>query len=52
MIKAKDKKSKAKPLKMYNFGAKMTGFIDLYDDPVKIMKMLKPRHFEYKIKNK
>ena len=51
-IKIKDEKSKARPLKMYNLGAKMTGFIDLYDDPVKIIKMLKPRHFEYKIKNK
>jgi len=29
MIKVKDEKSKAKALKMYNLGAKITGLIDL-----------------------
>ena len=50
MIKVKDEKSKAKPLKMYNLGAKMSKFIDLYEDSDKIMKLLRPRHFEYKMK--
>ena len=50
MIKVKDEKSKAKALKMYNLGAKISRFIDLYEDPGKIMKLLRPRHFEYKMK--
>ena len=50
MIKIKDDKSRANPLKMYNFGAKISRFIDLYEDPDKIMKLLRPRHFEYKMK--
>lgn len=47
MIKVKDEKSKAKPLKMYNLGVKNSGFIDLYEDLDEIMRLLKPRHFEY-----
>jgi hypothetical protein len=39
------RKSKLKAL--YNFGAKVSGLLDVYADPKKVMKLLKPRHFEY-----
>ena len=32
---------------MFNFGAKNSGFLDLYVDFDEVMKRLKPRHIEY-----
>ena len=51
-IKIKDEKSKAKELRLYNFGAKVSGLIDLNEDPKNVMELLKPKHFEYEMRFK
>ena len=44
---ARQTPNRAKDLSLYNFGAKVSGLLDVYADPKTVMKLLKPRHFEY-----